>query len=385
MTRLEQRLLDWADRHKALLFAAAISVIAALTRLCGLDWHSGDYDGFLHPWYDAIKANGGLAGLGEQVGNYNVLYQICIALMTYLPIHPLTAYKGLSVLFDYLLAACAGYMIYDLTDRDEVKAAAGYGVALMLPSVFFNSAYWAQCDAIYSFFLLLGIMCIMKKRELPAFFCAAIAFQFKLQAVFLLPFLAAYYLLSRRFTILYFLLIPLLGVPICLLCGRAPFDSLTIYLEQTGQHNGMTLSFPNVWNLVSDRYDLYGRAAVLVTAAALGLGLLFILRAKPALSRANILDLAIWSVWTCVMFLPNMHERYAYFLNILMLVSAFVNVKRIGFAALFEVLTLIMYAKCFFKGSVAYSVPMDVCSALYVAAYVAFCVRCLPVSKAERA
>ena len=54
---------------------------------------------------------------------------------------------------------------------------------LMLPSVFFNSAYWAQCDAIYSFFLLLCVACLMKKRELPAFFCAAVAFQFKLQAI----------------------------------------------------------------------------------------------------------------------------------------------------------------------------------------------------------
>ena len=62
MSKLENRLLDWAEQHKALLFAAAISLIAALTRLCGLDWHSGDYDGFLRPWYDTIKANGGRQG-----------------------------------------------------------------------------------------------------------------------------------------------------------------------------------------------------------------------------------------------------------------------------------------------------------------------------------
>ena len=103
-------------------------MLAALIRLNGLDFHSGDYDGFLRPWYDEIKANGGLAAIGTQVGNYNVLYQVCIALMTCLPVHPLTAYKGLSVLFDYLLAGSAALVARELTG-DRVRAALAEVVA----------------------------------------------------------------------------------------------------------------------------------------------------------------------------------------------------------------------------------------------------------------
>ena len=143
----------------------------------------------------------------------------------------------------------------------------------------------------------------------------------------------------------------------------------------------MTLSFPNVWNLVSDSYDVYGRAALLVTAAALGVGLLLLMRAKPVFTKENTLNIAIWSVWTCVMFLPNMHERYAFFLNILVLIAAVVNVKLLGYAALLEILTLIMYAKCFFRGSTAYNVPMYICAGLYVAAYVFFSVHSFPASR----
>lgn len=381
MSKIEQRIISWIDKHKEIIFCLVISVIAAQIRLYGLDFHSGDYDGYLRPWYDTIKANGGFSGLSQQVGNYSVLYQVCIAVMTYLPIHPLTAYKGLSVLFDYLLAACAGFIIYDISNKDKVKAAAGYSCVLMFPSVFFNSAYWAQCDSIYSFFSLMSVLCIIKKRDLGAILCAAMAFQFKLQSVFLFPFLFIYYIVSRRFSILYFLLIPLLGVPICLLCGRAPFDLLNIYFEQTGQHTGMALTFPSIWNLISDNYYVYGRTAVLVAITALGLGILLVMRAKPEFNKATVLDLAIWSVWTCVMFLPNMHERYAFFLNILVLIVAIADTKRLGFSVLLEIVTLIMYAKLFFRGTAAYSTPMYMCTAVYVAAYFYFCMHCFPVPR----
>ena len=192
MTRLERRALNWAERNRIWLFAAAVSVLAALIRLYGLDFHSGDYDGFLRPWSDEIKANGGLAAIGTQVGNYNVIYQVCIALMTCLPVHPLTAYKGLSVLFDYLLAGSAALVARELTG-ERVRAALAYAAVLLLPSVFVYSAYWAQCDSIYTCFLMLSVLCLLKGRDTLAFVCVAAAFQFKLQAIFILPFLICLY------------------------------------------------------------------------------------------------------------------------------------------------------------------------------------------------
>lgn len=371
MTEIEKKALDWADRHKVWLFAGAVSVLAALIRLNGLDFHSGDYDGFLRPWYDEIKANGGLAAIGTQVGNYNVLYQLCIALMTYLPIHPLTAYKGLSVLFDYLLALGAAGVTRELTG-DRVRAALAYAGVLLLPSVFVNSAYWAQCDAIYSFFLMMCVFCLLKKRDTLAFFCVAVAFQFKLQAVFILPFLIYMYVSERRFSIVNFLIIPLMSVAVSLLCGRGPLGSLRIYAEQTGQHTGMALSFPNIWNLISDRYDVFGGTAVLLTVALLGVGLLLVMRRGSGMTPQRMMTVLIASLWTCCMFLPNMHERYAYFLNALLLIAAVAGGRLIGYAAVHEVLTLIMYAKCIWNGSVAYGTPMYLCAAVYVAAYVMF-------------
>lgn len=371
MTRLERRFLEWADRNRLWLFAGAVSVLAALIRLNGLDFHSGDYDGFLRPWYDEIKANGGLAAIGTQVGNYNVLYQVCIALMTCLPVHPLTAYKGLSVLFDYLLAGSAALVARELTG-ERVRAALAYAAVLLLPSVFVDSAYWAQCDSIYTCFLMLSVLCLLKGRDTLAFVCVAAAFQFKLQAVYILPFLLCLYCVQRRFSILNFLIIPAMSVVISLLCGRGPWGTFSIYLEQMGQHTGMALSFPNVWNLISDRYDVFGGTAVLLTIALLGALLLVLLGRRPQMTHRAMMTLLIATLWTCCMFLPNMHERYAYFLNVLLMVCAVCSGRMLGYAALSEVLTLIMYAKCIWNGSVAYGVPMYLCAAAYVAGYVLF-------------
>ena len=57
------------------------------------------------------------------------------------------------------------------------------------------------------------------------------------------------------------------------------------------------------------------------------------------------------------------------FLNVLLLVGAVCGGQLLGYAAVSEVLTLIMYAKCIWNGSVAYNTPMYLCAAVYVAAY----------------
>ena len=70
-----------------------------------------------------ISRGGGLASLRHQTGNYNVLYQTAIALMTYLPMNPLTKYKALSILFDYVLAAGTGVLAVMGTRRPDSASA----------------------------------------------------------------------------------------------------------------------------------------------------------------------------------------------------------------------------------------------------------------------
>lgn len=84
-----------------------------------LDFRTSDYNKHLSTWYNEISNMGGLTALREQVGNYGILYQFLICLMTYLPISSLAAYKLLSLVFDILLAVVCGAFVYQLTEGED--------------------------------------------------------------------------------------------------------------------------------------------------------------------------------------------------------------------------------------------------------------------------
>lgn len=371
MFSVEKRIITWFERHSLIVFAAAISVLAAAIRLHGWDFKSHDYAVWLKPWYDEIVSKGGLPAVSEQIGDYNVLYQLLIALLSYLPIHPLTLYKGLSVMFDYLLAGCCAWMTMMLTGK-KVKAALAYALLLLLPSVFIDSAYWAQCDAIYSFFLLASVLCMYKERHTCAFVMVAIAFQFKLQTVFVFPFLLYMYVRTKRFSILNFAWIPLLGMIICLVCGRGPLDTFRIYFAQTSSYRDMSLNFPSIWNLITNDYAFFSRTAILLTVAVLGVGMMLVVHGRFEFDGMNMLNILIWSVWTCLLFLPAMHERYGYFLIILLLILAVADHRQIGYVVVCEIVTLVCYSRFVWPDLLGDAFPEYLCSVVYTGMYVLF-------------
>ena len=144
MGKIERRAVEWIQEHLTLIFVVAVAISGILIRFMFRDFESGDSKAFLLPWWEEIDNNGGIRALKQQTGNYNMLYQFLIAVMTYLPIKPLYQYKILSGIFDYLLAAGVGYITYDLTNRNTLKGVLAYTVTLMSPVVIFNSAAWAD-------------------------------------------------------------------------------------------------------------------------------------------------------------------------------------------------------------------------------------------------
>ena len=118
MSKTERKIIEFLEEKKTLFFLLAITVLAALARYRARGFLSADMEFYLLPWYEEIRANGGLMALGEQVGTYNIAYQVCIALMTYIPVNPIFLYKGFSILFDFLLAAVAALAVYEHSGRN---------------------------------------------------------------------------------------------------------------------------------------------------------------------------------------------------------------------------------------------------------------------------
>ena len=173
------------EEKTILFYAISFLLIALLCRFAGFSFESGDYKDCLKPWFDTFK-EGRLEAMRSDVGDYPVIYKYFIILFTFIPIDPLYSYKILSIIFDFILAIYSGLFILKVTSS-KIKALFGYTVVLFLPNFILNSAVWAQCDSIFSFFCLLSCYYLYLNKEKKCIIYFTIAFCFKIQSVFFLP------------------------------------------------------------------------------------------------------------------------------------------------------------------------------------------------------
>ncbi|MCR5099828.1 MAG: hypothetical protein K6B41_00580 [Butyrivibrio sp.] len=333
---------------------------------------SGDAWGYLLPWYDEIKEAGGWNSLNHQVGNYNIPYQILIIIGTYLPLNPLTYYKLLSGIFDFILALSVATLVKELTNHKYGRFGfvLVYSIILIIPTVFLNSAVWAQCDSMYSSFVVLTVLSLYKEQYKKAFIFCGFAFAMKLQAIFVVPLIIYLYLTRKNFTILHFLLIPIpnltLNIP-AYFYGRSPLDTLSIYLEQTDTFKQMTIDCDNFWMFSElGSYDHLSGVAIGYTLILLGTGLLLILRGgcpindRKFWTADKFMLLCVWSMMTTIFFLPAMHERYTYLLDVLLFAAAFTDKRlfKVWFAE--AMVSYITYARYLFGTDLVKQIPSAV-------------------------
>jgi Gpi18-like mannosyltransferase len=377
MSKLEGKLLELVEKHLPVILLLLITFLSVIIRSTLIIYVSKDAKAFLLPWYEQIEQNGGLFGLGTQVGNYNMPYQICIALLTYLPVDALAAYKLLSVMFDYFLAAAVGYVVYEVTDvHRELKAALGYMIVILSPIVFLNSAAWAQCDSIYTFFAVLALLFLLRERYPVAFVFLGMAFSFKLQAVFLLPFFLLFYYKKKAFSIFMFLIVPLCMIVTALPCifqGRGIGEIFSIYMDQTSAYSSMQMNYPSFWLWLEEdgsaAYPYLKNAAILFTMAMLIFMAFYCLYRNIAFNKTNMIYMAFLLVYTCVLFLPSMHERYGYVAEILAIIVLILNRKTLLlFLGLYGI-TFQTYGNYLFSSSI----HLTLLGVLNTAVYVGYC------------
>ena len=355
MFMLERKFLAWIEKNIYTLTFLGITIIGFLIRVSLRRYQSGDATIDLLPWYDEIQRGGGILSLGHQVGNYNLLYQFLIALMTYIPIKPLYAYKVLSCIFDYLLALSVGYLIYEVTTEEKRwKALVGYSIVVISPIIFVNSAVWAQCDVIYTFWIMMSLIFLIKGKYVRAFIFYGVALAFKLQAIFFLPFLLFIYFVLKKFSIINFAILPAVmcvsALP-CMMMGRKFTDVFTVYFGQTDTYKAMSMNYPSFWVLINnaameETYDTYKTAAIFFTVCILAAWMVIWIVRKTELNKQNMVYMAFMIVYTCVLFLPAMHERYGYVYEILAIVVIFLNRKSIPLFVVLSGMSLFTYGFC---------------------------------------
>lgn len=306
-------------------FLVLITVLAMLCRFLLFPFESGDYRQFLQGWYAALKDNGGFAAVGMNIGDYMPTYLYLLAGFTYFPVSGLVAIKLVSSLADIALAYYVMKTVR-LKFEDPLYGVMAYAVVLFLPSVVLNSAVWGQCDAVFTAALVACVYYFMVDKEYQAVAAYAIAFIFKLQAVFLAPFLLLL-LIKRRVKISTFLIIPfvyLLAVLPAMFLGRSMKELLTVYFSQAGQYKMIAMFLPNLYTWLPEDTPEYISAAAVMFAGALTVTALFYLYKKKFVFTDELfVTMALFFALFLPFILPHMHERYFYLADILSVIFAF--------------------------------------------------------------
>ena len=348
-------------KKKELTFLFIITLLGIFVRYVGRDIISGDMETAFLPWFKVMKDGGGLAALSKQIGDYGLLYQTIIALLTYIDINPLYLYKILSVFFDFLLAVSIAYFIYNcglntvFTGNDKEKSfCLTYAYVLLLPTVVMNSAFWGQCDSIYTFFLLWSVWLLYKEKFQLSFFALGCSLAFKLQPILMFPLFVYSYFSRKKFSIFNVFITActfwLSGIVVYLQRQRA-FDSVGIYSNQVVMFKRMWMNVPSIWAFISDDYNRFHLLAIGLTFIILGIVLLMVITGKKKInSFKQMMELAIFVEWTCIIFLPAMHERYTYVMDLLLLMLAIVDGKYIIHAFIAIVTSCMTYSAYLFTG-----------------------------------
>lgn len=293
------------------LGAFALCAMAMLARVSFIERSSGDYDIYLADWIARFAAGSFSEGMQANVGEYNVLYQYILFVITRLGVPALYAVKAVSFIGDAFLAGAVAKL------AGRKNAAAAFGAALLLPTLVLNAGMFAQCDSQYAACALWGLALALEDRPMGSAVCFALSLCFKLQSVFILPIIVVLWAarrLSVREALIFVLTLFAVMLP-ALLGGKSIGDIIGIYTAQTGLYTGLNYNAASFYGLMEttglDVYA-YGNFSMALALGACALLLVWDLGRVEEMEEDGFVRLALLLVLVIVFLLPRMHERYFY-------------------------------------------------------------------------
>lgn len=358
------------------LVAMVLTTMGLILRFSLYDITSGDYLTAFADWMKECHEAGGFAYLGIKPGvsdastfDYNCMFQYLIVILHYIGgnISDMYLVKTLSVVFDFVCAITIARIAYHVFDGNMQKTMLSYYAVLFLPTVVLNSAAWAQNDSIYTAFILLSLLHIMKGNDFRAFLYLAISYSFKQQAIFFMPFIILMWL-KNKIKIRYILVLPVFHfvslIPAAI-AGRSWGDLLGIYGNQVAMFSRLSMNYPSIYTIITSdlkkatRQHLI-RAGVVTTVIIFGMLASYMYHKKFKITKKFMITLVIFTAELCCFCLPVMHERYGYMPELLAVVYALYSYKRLPICAFLQVISMITYTRYLFGSTVTYLWPLSV-------------------------
>ena len=342
-----------------LLFSIGLAL-----RLLFLPANTIDMKVFNLKWYDYIVNHGIFNAIGDEFSNYTppYLYLLSLATLTKSFLPKLTAIKLIPITFD-LINSILVYQIVKTNFGKGIKPALAGMIFWILPTVIINGSFWGQVDGLYTCFLLLCLLLLLKDHRIAAVIAFSISFAIKAQAFFILPLLAVL-LFKKRIPWQAFLLTPLvyfiMMVP-ALLAGRSITSLASVYLTQAETFNSAAKNAANFYFFLPP--NAY-QAAVMIGLPLAGLLLLtwiliYGFKRYP-ITPAILTTTALISLALTPFLLPKMHDRYFYPADVFSLVGAFF-VPEIWFVSIaYQLISLLSYIPFLFGVNPQATLPIAI-------------------------
>jgi len=333
--------------YKINIFIILLVLIAAsiYIRIPLLKFQSGDYNTHLSNWYDFIKSHG-FGSFKYNFSDYTPLYTYFLGFFTLLPIYKLYSIKLLSIIFDFISAFFVFLIVKDKYKKNYLIATISGAAVLLAPTVIINSAYWGQCDAIYTAFLIGSVYFLLKDKPFMGLLFYGISFSLKFQSIFLFPLLIILFF-KKRIKLLHFLIIPatyFLTIIPSMLAGRPFKDLLFIYLNQSKIYNSLSSNAPTLyqWLPTNDSSFYYG-AGIIFALYTTAIFIYAECKNKKEITNDNIIKIAFLSVVLIPFMLPRMHDRYFFPADIFSIIFAFYFPKFFFIPILMQIISFLSY------------------------------------------
>ncbi len=321
---------------------------------------SPDYIHYVSRWYDYISDAGFINAFADSFSDYPPLYLHLIGVMTLLASNSLYAIKILSFIFEIVAFYFICKIVLRKANETTYSLKAGL-IFLLTPTVILNSAWWGQCDVIYTSMIIASISYLSMEKPLPSFIFLGLAFSFKLQAIFIFPLFILFTISNPKYW-KYVLIVPavyILTILPSFLAGRSFNELLFIYFNQAKPFDPLVLNAPTIYNLIPNAESnsaFWNSMGIILTALvnlSLCVAVVFINKKRNLkINAEQIIHLTLIFSLITPFFLPHMHERYFYLADVLSLIFAF-YFKRFWFIPLILIINSTITYLNYLNGTLA--------------------------------
>lgn len=309
--------IDFISYLMICAFVAAV-IVARVSMLPAV---SMDYHNFIHKWLISMSQMSFSSAVTTEIGDYNLPYLYFLVILSRFRYGWMVVVKAFSCIFDVILAYYV-MKIASLKINNNKILALVFALTLAIPTVLLNGAFWGQCDSIYGAMCIASIYYALCDKGTKSIVMFSLAFAFKLQAIFIIPFLLICFILQKIkwYKLLIVPIIYILCMMPAIFLGRGLIDSLFVYVRQASQsqYAMLTLNAPSVWMLFEDGSYQVLKWVGIMLAAVVSLAFVYLCYIyADRLETPQLVTVAYLTAFALPFFLPSMHERYFFIADVL--------------------------------------------------------------------